>query len=521
MGMQRAQSTVEQLIRERVAQAPDAVWLMFKDSRYTWRQVVSWSQRVANGLLDLGVRPGESVGLMGGNKPEFLWAYFGILMIGAHAVPLNKWQRGPALEHMLKDSGASALVFDDDLRDLLVALRPACPGLRYLVSFDGDVGDGVEANFAQLAQGADRDPPVEVISPSGAVGIMYTSGTTGPPKGTVATTYENFLGPLLDASGVQPGETMYACLPLFHGNALLVSAVGSIRLKARLALAERFSASQFWDDCRKYEAVEVNTLGGIVAILMKQSPAPGDIDNPVRTVLSVGCPAPAWREFEARFGVNVVEWYGMSDSPGNLINLEGKVGSVGKPVGGAQFRIVDDQDQELPPGTLGQLVFRHPAGQATHYRNMPEATAQAYRGGWFHSGDLAQMDEEGFFYFRGRMKEAIRRRGENISAWEIESVIDQHPKVQESAAFGVPSEMSEEDVMVAIVPQPGIPPTPQEILEFCQGKMAYFATPRFVEILEALPKTATQKIQKNVLKARGRTAATWDREAAGFVLRRE
>lgn len=517
----RAQSSVEQLIRQRFAEAPDDVWLKFNDEQYTWRDVISWSQRVANGLLHRGVKPGDSVGLMGNNKPAFLWTYFGVLLIGANAVPLNRWQRGPALEHMLKDSGATALVFDDDLRDVLIEVRRACPALRNLITFDGTPGEGIEASFADLAAGADREPDVVVSKPSGAVGIMYTSGTTGPPKGIVATSYEDFLGPLLEASGVRPGETMYACLPLFHGNALLVSAVGSIRLKAKLALAERFSASRFWEDCRKHGAVEVNTLGGIVAILMKQPPRPDDADNPVRTVLSVGCPASAWEEFETRFGVKVIEWYGMSDSPGNLINIEGKVGSIGKPAGNAEFKVFDDQDRELPPGKLGQLVFRHPAGQVTHYHNMPDATAEAYRGGWFHSGDLAEMDADGFFYFRGRMKEAIRRRGENVSAWEVESVVDQHPKVLESAAFGVPSEMGEEEVMIAVVPQPGMKPDAREILEFCQGRVAYFAMPRFVEIVESLPKTATQKIQKNLLKARGRTPQTWDREAANFAVRRD
>lgn len=521
MSAPRAQSQVEQLIRARARVRPHAVWLEFEDRKYAWVEVLSLAQRAANGLLGLGVRPGENVAIMAGNSPAFLWTYFGILLIGAHAVPLNRWQRGVALEHMLVDSGSTAIAFDDDLREIVTGLRPRCPALRHTISLDGAVGPGADTTFERLAAAPDREPEVEVREPSGAVGIMYTSGTTGPPKGTVATRYADFLGPLLEASGVRAGETMYACLPLFHGNALLISAVGSIRLDARLALAPRFSASRFWDDCRRHRAVEVNTLGAMIPILLKQPRRPDDADNPVRTVLSVGCPASCWREFEERFGVRVVEWYGMSDSPGNLINLEGKVGSVGRPAGGAEFRVADAHDRTLPAGKTGQLLFRNPAGRVTHYHNMPEATDAAYRDGWFHSGDLAEMDENGFFYFRGRMKEAIRRRGENISAWEIEAVVDQHPKVRESAAFGVASEMGEEEVMLAIVLQPGADLTPEEVLDFCGGKLAYFTMPRFIEIVESLPKTATQKVQHNVLKARGRSAGTWDRERAGYVVRRD
>ncbi len=521
MSERRARSSVENLIRQRFAEGPDAVWLKFKDEKFTWRDVLSRAQRTANGLLALGVRPGDHVGIMAGNRPEFLWAYFGTLMAGAHAVPLNRWQRGPALVHMLKDSGCTALFYDGDLGEILQAGRLHWPELIALVSLEEAGGAEADARFADLMSAPDREPDIKVSEAPGAVGIMYTSGTTGPPKGTVAIRYEDFLKPLIEAMDVRPGETMYACLPLFHGNALLLSAVGSIRLGAKLALAERFSASRFWDDCRRYEAVEVNTLGAMVPILMKQPERPDDAANPVRTVFSVGCPAPVWRAFERRFGVRIVEWYGMSDAPGNLLNATGKVGSVGKPLGVAEFRVVDENDRDLPPGKVGQLLFRHPAGQMTHYRNLPEATAEAYSGGWFHSGDMAEVDEEGFFYFRGRFKEAIRRRGENVSAWEVEAVIDQHPKVRESAAFGVSSELGEEEVMVAVVPQPGAELCPEEVLEFCRGKLAYFAVPRFVEILDELPKTGTQKIQKNLLKQRGRSDRTWDREAAGFVLERD
>jgi carnitine-CoA ligase len=212
-------------------------------------------------------------------------------------------------------------------------------------------------------------------------------------------------------------------------------------LDAKLALAERFSASRFFDDCRRYQAVEFNTLGGMISILLKQPPRPDDADNPVRFVLSAGCPPDRWEEFERRFGLRIIEWFGMVDAPGVLLNTQGRVGSMGEAIAGVEYRVVDDQDHPVGPGVVGELVFRHPKGQMTYYENRPDATEEAYRGGWFHSGDLAECDQDGFFYYRGRKKESMRRLGENISAWEIETVLNGHPQLTESAAHAIRSEL--------------------------------------------------------------------------------
>lgn len=536
--MARAQGPVEQVIRQRVAEHPDATWLKWRGSEIPWRDVLSNAQRAANGLLELGVRPGERVALLMGNRPEFLWAHLGAVFMGAASVPVNISQRGPTLEHILRDSGATAVIFAEELREPLNAVRDDLPGLRHTVvvsPLDGaaGTGHGASANGANGASGADwdfgrlmsaedREPPVELAEPAGSVGMMYTSGTTGPPKGVVAARYDTTpLLSLLRASGVQPGETMYTPLPLFHGNALLVSAIGSMILDARLALAPRFSASRFWEDCRRYEAVEFNTLGGMISILLKQPPGPRDTDHQVRVVLSAGCPPDRWEEFQRRFGVRIIEWFGMVDSPGILLNDAGRVGSIGRSgVAGVEFRVVDDDGEPLGPGQAGELVFRHPVGPTTYYENLPEATARAYRGGWFHSGDLAEYDADGFFYYRGRKKESIRRLGENISAWEVETVVNAHPRVLESAAHAVRSELGEDEVKIAVVPQPGERPKPEEILDYCKGRMAHYAIPRYVEFVAALPKTETQRVRYAALKARGVTAGTWDREANGYRVER-
>ncbi|UGS34906.1 AMP-binding protein [Capillimicrobium parvum] len=521
--MARAQGPIEQLIRTRVADHPDATWLKWKDEEFSWAQVLSHSQRAANGLLELGVRPGERVALMMANRPEFLWVHFGILLIGAHSVPVNISQRGRTLAYILADCDATAVVFQEDLREAVLGVRDEVPTLRHLVVADGPVGGGVDWDLERLLSADDREPDVDVEEgATGGVGMMYTSGTTGPPKGVVATNYDlTPLVKLLESSGVQAGETMYTGLPLFHGNALLASAIGSIFLDAKLALAPRFTASGLFDQCRRYDAVEFNALGGMISILLKQPPRPDDRDHPVRTVLSAGCPPDRWREFEERFGVKIIEWFGMVDAPGILLNDEGKVGSMGKSgISGVEFRVVGDDDQPLPPGQIGELVFRHPMGQLTHYHKLSEATEAAYRGGWFHSGDLAEVDDEGFFYYKGRKKESMRRLGENISAWEIETVLNAHPAVLDSAAHAVQSELGEDEVKVCIVVRPGEQPAPEQILDFCVDKMARHAIPRYVEFVDELPKTATERNQYATLKARGLTPETWDREQVGYQLKR-
>jgi crotonobetaine/carnitine-CoA ligase len=517
----RNQSYVEQLIRQRAFEQPDQTWLHFKDQAFQWREVISNSQRVANGLLELGLRPGDRIGLMAGNRPEFLWAYFGSLMIGCEVVPINKWQRGAALEHMLKDSSIAALAYDLDLDGVVAEIRPKIPLLRWTILLSGPRMGSADASLSEfLASAPDRDPAVDVVTAPGAVGILYTSGTTGPPKGILSKHYEPCLRPLIEALKIRPGEVMYTCMPLFHASALLVFGIGSIRQNAQLAVGASFSASGFWDDIRRYNAVSANVFGVMIPFLLKQPIRDDDRNNPMRCVLSVGCPKAAWRDFEQRFDLKVVEFYGASDAPGFLINQDGRPGSVGKPAAGAEFRVVDDNDNDVPIGKRGEIIYRHLGEHSSAYNNLPDVTAQVYRGGWYHSGDIGEIDEEGFFYFHGRMKEAIRRRGENISAWEISSVIDVHPKVLESAAFGVPSEEGEEEVMVSVVPQPGATITPEELLDYCQGRIAYYAMPRYVDIVSELPKTGTQKIQHLVLKARGRTANTWDREQAKYLVQR-
>jgi crotonobetaine/carnitine-CoA ligase len=276
---------------------------------------------------------------------------------------------------------------------------------------------------------------------------------------------------------------------------------------------------------RAYSATFTLFLGAMIPILHKQPPRPDDHANSLRVALSAAAPRTIWEEFERRFDVKIIELYSQTEG-GFLLNANartaGKVGAMGKPSAGFEMKVVDEQDRELPPGAVGELIYRPAAGSAlTEYYKNPEATAEKTRGGWIRSGDLAYQDDDGYFFFVDRKNDFMRRRGENISSFEVEKIINGHPQVLESAAYAVPSELGEDEVMVAVVLQPGAELDPLDLMQYCEAHIAYFMIPRYIRIVDAFPKTATERTMKYQLKSQGVTLDTWDREAAGYTLRRQ
>ncbi len=508
-----AKHVVAALMEHRAQEHPGQVFLKTRGVRETWGSFHANVLRVARGLRDAGLRAGDRVAVMLPNCPEFLYAHFGAICAGLSPVPVNTAQRGETLAFLLRDSDAKGIVIDEAYRS---QYEPA-PDRIEITRGEPDAGSGAIA-LRDLLAGPAEEP--ELGDGEGSTfGVLYTSGTTGPPKGVVPTRTD--IGPLLamwQAMEVAAGETIYTCLPLFHGNPLAISVLGAMFLDAAIAVSERFSAIRFWDETRAFEAVEFNHVGAVIPILLKQEPLASDRDNPMRVCLSAGCPPHAWEPFQHRFGVKIIEQFSMVDAPGYLINLDGRVGSMGKPVAGCEAAILDDDGGELPAGRVGELALRAAEGRTHYYLNQPEATDQAFAGGWFHTGDRAWRDDDGFYYYAGRKKESMRRRGENVSAWEVENVVNQFPGVIESAAHAVASELGEDEIKVVVVPRAGAGVDPAALLDFCAARMARYAVPRYVEIRREIPKTPTERPRYADLKAEGITERTWDREAAGYRL---
>jgi crotonobetaine/carnitine-CoA ligase len=314
---------------------------------------------------------------------------------------------------------------------------------------------------------------------------------------------------------MQPDDVLYTCLPLFHANALFLSAGRALVLGRPLALSRRFSASRFWDEIRRYGVTTFNALGAMIPILMKQPERESDLDNGVRVVFSAACPASVWAEFEKRFGLFLVEAYAAVDGAGFAVFNAGNApkGSFGKP--STPIRIVDDDDRDVAEGEPGELLFQIDDARrrkVEYYKNEGASSAKI-RDGWLHTGDLVTADAEGNLYFVDRKTDSLRRRGENISSWEVEREINAHPDVLESAVIGVPSDLGEDDVMAVVVLKPGRTLTPADLIDHCQGRMARFMVPRYVEFRDELPKTETHRVKKSLLKRTGVGPETYDRGA--------
>jgi len=494
--------------------------------------------------LDLGLKPGDRFSILMLNCPEWLILRHALEAINVGVVPINYEFKGESLRYVIDLSEIKGIAVDLRLLDNYEPIRDKLPSIKhevFLEKYGGPIEKIKESEKARLYSSLLKYSPAPPEIPEGApvgLSMSFTSGTTGPPKGIViasdvdsariwglAECWDMWRTTLGEP---KPGETIYTGLPLFHGNAGTISYMGALYLGYGFALAERFSASRYFDECRKYNSVEFNTLGPMIPWIMAQPERPDDADNPVKMVGDAGCPPQFWKPFEERFNVKFTEAYAIMDAPGFLVNVDGPVGSMGKPIGSCEFKVVNPKTgEESPPNEVGELIFRIKGLEKipTSYYKMPEKTEEAWKGGWYRSGDLAYRDAEGWFYFAGRLKGAIRRAGENISMWEIEKVMDQHPKVYGSAAVGLPYEFGEDEVKVVLEVEPEKKLTPEEVIAYCEKNMPYFQIPRYIEFVKPgeIPRTATHRpIINDVREKFGKvTPETWDRIEAGVLTKRE
>lgn len=376
--------------------------------------------------------------------------------------------------------------------------------------------------------GSAEDPPVEVRFDQLAY-ILYTSGTTGPSKGSTVphATAIGIVMKYVRAFKYTEDDVLYTGLPLFHSNALNTSAFPAFFAGGTLALSRRFSASRFWEDVKTFGATQFSLLSAMINIIWNRPPGPEDRDHKVRLCQILPTP-PFFHEFQERFGVKIVSLYSLSDfGMGSILEPDHppeKWRSAGKVQPDVAVAILDEDDMPLPTGQVGEICLRNmePWICRQGYYKMPEAFMKACRNLWFHTGDRGYLDEDGYLYWVDRLKDSIRRRGENVSAYEVEQIIERHPAVAEVAAFAVRSEMSEDEVMVTVVRKDGATLEPEELVKYCDGQMMYFMVPRFIEFIDVLPKTMSQKVEKYKLKqsAEQRLGEIWDRERSGIKLTR-
>jgi len=535
------QGTVLDALDRRLERDGDGAYLDLCGTAYTAAEIDRLSNRLANALADLGVGQGMTVASMLENGPEAVLTWFAAHKLGAIAVPVNTALKGPMLRHQLADAGASVVIVQDDLADRPAEVLDGLPEVRHLV-LAGEWRSIVPCSslvrlhkFSDLLQ-ADESRPAFRVRPADLATIIYTGGTTGPSKGcALSHNYHLSIARQIILSWARtPDDVVWTPLPLFHNNAISIVLAGSLLCDGRGALARKFSVSGFWPEINRTGATIASLLGSLAVLvaraddhpMAKLSGKPG-ANTTLRMVSGAPVPPEIEDTYRARFGVatfsnaygtteaSLVSWLppGTPDKPGSagLVNKEA-----------FSVKIFDENDQEVPVGEPGEIVCRpnKPHVMYEGYWRCPEATVECWRNLWYHSGDMGRIDEDGYLFFVGRKAEYMRRRGENISSWELEKIFHEHPDIKDVCVHAVPSEISEDDVKVTVVLQENATVTEEQLCRWSVGQLPYYAVPRYFEFRTELPLSPTGRAPKHLLRDEGITPATWDREAAGVTFER-
>lgn len=519
------------ILARHAARTPERIFAVFADGEeWSYARMRDEALSLAAGLAAHGVARGDKVLIWLPNGKGALRAWFGTNHLGAVSVAINTAYRGGLLEHVVVNSDAEVAICHPDLVARL--LETDRRGRLRVIATDAaqvaELGADFEAHGIRLVpfDALDGDPAsVEVpdLAPWDTQSICYTSGTTGPSKGVLSSYLHLCTMGRNCTDEVTEEDRFLINLPLFHVGGTLYT-MGALSRGASIAVMDRFETASFFRVCADLGATQCLLLGAMAGFLLRSGPLEAEDRHSLRYVYVIPLSEDP-QALRARFGFDCSTLFNMSEisAPIRAGTNPETLGAAGRLREGYDARIVDENDCELPPGTPGELILRAdmPWALSHGYYKMPEATARAWRNGWFHTGDMFRMDESGQFFFVDRAKDAIRRRGENISSFEVEAEVVAHPDVLECAVVGVPSEHSEEDVLAVVVPRAGVTIDPVGLLLFLSGRMAHFMVPRYIRVIDALPKTPTSKVEKHVLRSEGVTPETWDREAHGMRLRGE
>ncbi|MCP9977463.1 AMP-binding protein [Actinomadura madurae] len=519
------------VLRHHAARRPDAVWLDAPEEGETWTyaRMLAEAEAVGAAMLAAGARPGDRVVIVAANSSRFVRTWLGTAVAGLAEVPVNTAYERDFLAHQVRTVEATAAVIDDVYAERFAAVAEAAAGIRRFWVID--TGRQAEAIATLRAAGWDAAPWDELLAggeaelpdvrPQDPASVFFTSGTTGPSKGVAMPHAQMyfFAQECVCLTRLTAEDAWMAVTPLFHGNAQFMAAYPALVAGARFVLRSRFSASRWIDQIRESRVTVTNFIGVMMDFVWKQERRPDDADNRLRCVFAAPTASSILEPMRARFGIEAfVEVFGLTETSAPILSPYGEE----RPAGAAglaadewfDVALVDPEtDEEVPVGTIGELVVRPKAPfiSSNGYFNMPERTVEAWRNLWFHTGDALRRDEDGWFYFVDRYKDALRRRGENISSYEVETALLSHPAVVECAVIAVPAdtEAGEDEVMAHLVTREET--TPGSVWEWCENRIPAFAVPRYLRFADSLPKTPSQRVQKARLRAVGVTPDTHDR----------
>ena len=520
---------IPELLRERARMHPDKGYLGCENTLLTYADVDERTDRVAAGLAEHGVAPGDRVAVISSNRIEMLELFFACGKAGAAMVPLNVFLKGDFLRYQLEDSQAQTLVVDGPGYESVEHILHGLPDLKRIVTLDAPAETAGEVVRYEKLRASAAPVPAPELDPSTLMSILYTSGTTGMPKGCMLPHgwYMNGARVSSEMLEYRTDDVLFTALPLFHAWAQGI-VMGALVHHLTAWVDPIFSVTRLLD---RFVETDASVFTGVGAMGMAMLGAPvsdNDRKHRVRVALMIPFTPEQQEQFLDRFGAVVLsQLYGQTECGAITyarLSEERNLGSIGRPAPYFDVRLHDDDEREVPVGAIGEIVVRPkvPNAMFLGYWRKAEATIEAWRNLWHHTGDYGRADADGFITFVDRKKDALRRRGENVSSQELERAIAGHPKIAEAAVHGIPSPMTEDDIKVCVVlASVEDPATPGELFDFFRQVLPYFAIPRYVEVLPELPKNATLRVMKHLLRERGVTDATWDLDAMGFGVSRE
>jgi len=517
------------ILRARAAEHPDRDFLRVGDGGWlSYGEMDARASRVANAFIARGLRKGEAVSTILPNIEENLAVWFGIQKAGGVQCPINLAYRGDFLSWVLNLPRSRFLVVGDDHLEWLAKIMGDLAHLEHVIVVPTGTREGPDPGvrwetFEAFFDAPDTDPAVEVSWTDDAR-VMFTSGTTGRSKGAIKQHASDYFSGRTynEVCGVTSEDTFFSCLPLFHSNAQVLATYPALIAGARIAFSARYSASRFWSQVVDAEATILNTVSAINYFIWNTPPGDFDRAHTVSRIMAMPAPKDIYADFEERFGIRFIEGYGLTETGMVTYHPPGvpaRPGSCGVATPGFEVTVVEPgTDLPVPPRTPGEIVvdMKMPNIVMRSYAGMPEKTAEDFRNLKLHTGDLGMLDEEGYLYFLDRVKDYIRRRGENVSSVEVEAVFTSHADILEAAAVGVKAAegaSSEDEILICLVMRDGCTADPAALLDWCEERMPYFAVPRYVRVMDHLPKTPTERVRKIELREWGVTADTFDRSA--------